>query len=79
MSLQTRVGIAAAVQSLGYQEFWTRVFRKLGLDMDDAFASSLKAHDRKKAEKSATQKSVKGKLVKRKDDFKKIHNCTSNR
>ena len=71
MSLRTRVGIAAAVQSLGYQEFWTRVFCKLGLDMDDAFASSLKARDRKKAAKSATQKSVKGKLVRRKDDLKK--------
>ena len=39
--------------------------------MDDAFTSSLKACNRKKAAKSVTQKSVEGKLVRRKDDFTK--------
>ena len=71
MSLLTRVGIAAAIQALGYLKFWTLVFRELGIDMDDAFASSLKARDRKKAAKRVTQKSKKGKLVRRKDDFAK--------
>ena len=59
MSLKTRVGIAAAVQALGYQEFWTRIFNELGLDMDASFAASLKARDTKK--KGSAQK------IKRKD------------
>ena len=53
-SLETRVGIAAAVMALGYEEFWTRVFLELGLDMDDSLASSLRARDQKKGKKSET-------------------------
>ena len=33
MLLLTRVGIAAAIQALGYLEFWTLVFTELGIDM----------------------------------------------
>ena len=43
MSLKTRVGIAAAIQGLGYQVFWNRVFQELGLTMDDAFDTSLES------------------------------------
>ena len=37
--------------ALGYQKIWTLVFDELGLDMDDAFASSLKARNVKKGQK----------------------------
>ena len=70
-SLETRVGIAAAVMALGYEEFWTQVFVKLGLEMDDVFSSSLLARDQKKGGKSETQKSKKGRIKRRKNHFQK--------
>ena len=48
MYLQTRVDIAAGVLSSGYLGFWTRVFHKLGLGMDDKFAATIVAQDKKK-------------------------------
>ena len=57
---------------LGYEEFWTQVFVKLGLLMHDAFASSLCAHDQKKEKKSKMQKSSKGKLKRRKNKLEKF-------
>ena len=70
-SLQTRVGIAAAVMALGYKEFWTSVFAELGIEMDEEFASSLEARDRKKKNKRAVQKSKKGKIKRRKEEMRK--------
>ena len=72
MSLKTRVGIAAAIQGLGYKEFWGRVFQELGITMDRAFASSLESRDKKKKKKRVTQKSKKGKLVRRKEYLAKF-------
>ena len=66
MSLRTRVGIAAAVQALGYQECWKRIFDELFLTKDDVFTASLKARDRKKKQKGTKQKSKKGKIARRK-------------
>ena len=50
-SLKTRVCKAVAVQALGYQKFWTRIFDTLGLTIDDSVAASLKTRDRKKIAK----------------------------
>ena len=72
MSLLTRVGIAAAVQGLGYSAFWNRVFQELCITMDHAFASSLTARDRKKNRKREYQRSKKGKLVRRKEYLSKF-------
>ena len=71
MSLKTRVGIAAAVQGLGYKEFWSRVFQKLGITMDDTFYSLLESRDRNKNSIRICQKS-KGKLVRRKEYLAKF-------
>ena len=76
ISLKTRVGIAAGVQSLGYLKFWTRVFDELGLEMDHEFASSLTARDTKKDKKDIRQKSTEGKGKRRKgyrDKFDQLH------
>ena len=66
LSLKTRVGIAAAVMALGYYQFWSRVYEKLGLDMDDVYKASLLARDKKKYQKRKKQKSTGGKLKRRK-------------
>ena len=72
LSLKTRVGIAAAVMALGYYQFWSRVYKKLGLDMDDVFKASLIARNKKKSRKRKRQKSTGGKLKRRKTDFSKF-------
>ena len=72
LSLKTRVGIAAAVMALGYYQFWSRVYKKLGLDMDDVFKASLLARDKKKSQKKKRQKSTGGKLKRRKTEFSKF-------
>ena len=65
ISLKIRIGIAGGLLAIGYYEFWTRLFRKLDLDMDSAFASSLQARDKKKKKnkKRKIQKSKKGRLA----------------
>ena len=72
LSLKTRVGTAAAVMSLGYHTFWTRVLNELGLEMDDVFESSLMGRDCKKEKKRKRQKSKCGKLQRRKTDLEKF-------
>ena len=67
LSLQTRVAIAAGVMCVGYLELWTRIFNEVGLNMDNVFASSLRARDKKKYNKDTGQKSKKGKVRRRKD------------
>ena len=52
ISLKTRVGISGAVMALGYEEFWSRVFKELKLEMDSVFRSTLHSRDRKKNAKS---------------------------
>jgi len=47
-SLKTRVGITAGVLALEYLDFWTRIFDKLGLEMDSVLHSALTARDKKK-------------------------------
>ena len=48
ISLKIRICIAARLLEIGHHVFWTRVFRKIDLDMNSAFASSLQACDKKK-------------------------------
>ena len=71
LSLKTRVSIAAGVLALGYFGFWDQVFDEIGIEMDNTFASSLKARDAKKAQKRKAQKSTGGKLKRRKGEFEK--------
>ena len=52
--------------ALGYRKFWTLVLDELGLEIDDAFASSLEARDLKKGQKRKKEKSKKGKISRRK-------------
>ena len=66
ISLKIRIGIAARLLEIGHHVFWTRVFRKIDLDMNSAFASSLQARDKKKNKKRKIQKSKKSRLVWRK-------------
>ena len=51
-SLHCRVAIAAGVQILGYEDFWSRVFFKFGVDLDENQRISLQNRDMKK--KNAT-------------------------
>ena len=71
MSLETRVGIVGVLMNLGYRKLWTLVFDELGLKIDDTFASSLEARNIKKGQKRKKQKSMKGKISKRKTGLAK--------
>jgi len=73
ISLRTRVGIAAGILALGYEAFWTLVFRELKVEMDTDFRSTLQARDKKKAGKRASQKSIKGKVRRRQTFMSKFH------
>ena len=64
-SLLTRVGISGAVMALGYEEFWTRVFTELNLEMDSVFRGTLRTRDVKKDAKRVRQRSKQGKIKRR--------------
>ena len=64
--MKTIVSIAAGVLALGCYSFWNRVFDELGLEMDSVFVSLLKTRDTKKSQKRKRQKSIDGKLKRRK-------------
>ena len=51
--------------ALGYEGFWSQVFKELNVDMDDNFRSTLRARDTKKRKKSAKQRSKEGKIRRR--------------
>jgi len=72
LSLKTRVGIAAAIMSIGYSTFWTQVFVKIDLETDIIFVSSLIDHDKKKTKKKKKQRSKEEKLTRSKDYFAKV-------
>ncbi len=55
LSLKTQVGIAAGVLALGYLDFWTQIFDKLGLEMDSVFQSALTARDKNRSKKRTRQ------------------------
>jgi len=46
VSLRNRVNMALSIQSLGYDVYWTRLFRELGLEMDAATEHRLKQHEK---------------------------------
>ena len=45
MSLETRVGIAAAVQIVGHYQFWNMVLHKFGITMGKSLEKILKKRD----------------------------------
>ena len=66
------LGNTTSVQALRYKEFWTHIFDELGLAMDNAFTSSLKARDSKKMEKGSKQETKDGEITRRKGLLKKF-------
>ena len=71
-SLDTRVAIAGAVQVLGYEGFWERVFDVLGLDIDDEVRDSWVVRDRIKNNKTVRERSIEGKSRRGKRKYKKL-------
>ena len=60
-SLQCRVAIAASIQILGYENFWSRIFLSFGIDLDYNHRISLKNRD---TQKKNTKASVRRRMVK---------------
>ena len=67
LSPGTRVAIAAGVTCVSRLELWMRIFHEVGLNIDDVFASLLRARGKKRYHKDTGQKSKKGKMRRRKD------------
>ena len=62
-SLHCRVAIAAGVQILGYEDFWSRVFFKFGVDLDENQRISLRNRDMKKRNATARCQTKNGKIL----------------
>ena len=60
-SLDTRVGMAGAIQVLGYEVFWDKVFTIFGLILDDNLRLYLRSLQRKKERKREIARSKTGK------------------
>ena len=62
-SLQCRVSIAAGVQILGYEDFWSQVFISFGLDLDSNQRQSFRNRDTKKKNAKARCQTKNGKIL----------------
>ena len=61
-SLKCRIAIAAGIQICGYAALWTKIFRSLGLNMDDNMRASLDDRDKKKMKKRMVCETKGGKV-----------------
>ena len=58
-----RVNIAGAIQVCGHREFWTRVFNKFDMAVDENLLDMLISKDRKKLRKRNREQTKEGKAV----------------
>jgi hypothetical protein len=62
-SLRVRISIAVSIQSLGYDECFLRIFKDLGLDMDNITAHKMKMSETGRQYQQMQAKSFQRKLV----------------
>ena len=72
-SLDTRVGIAGAIQVVGYFDFWKQVFDEFGITMDVNLRLHLETRDRVKGKKRAVSKTMKGKRARSEQKYSKYN------
>ena len=75
-SLRTRVMLTGAAQIVGHLELWSRIFKKLEVEMDENLIKHLKGKDNKKAKRQEQQKTKKYKASRssnRYDKFSEAH------
>jgi hypothetical protein len=63
-SLHNRLAIAAGINSLGYNEFFTRLLNKLGITMNDNVAHYLRLKENNRVKRIAKTKTKDAKLAK---------------
>ena len=62
-SLLICIVVAAGIQILGYQGFWSQVFFKFGLELNPNLDASLRNRDTKKKKRKGRDRTKEGKLA----------------
>ena len=72
-SLDTRVGIAGAIQVVGYFDFWKQVFDEFGITMDVNLRLHLETREKVKRSKQAVSETIKRKKTRSKQKYSKYN------